>query len=93
MAFFLETALYTFTCRKNLYLPKFERIYELPQLGVKISKPQLLVVMAIISSWKQKTPKPADIQNNSLLDDVFSNKGRLLALSDLEVESDPQLNH
>ena len=33
--------------------------------------------MAIVSSWQQKTPKPSDIQNSSLLEDVFPTKGKI----------------
>ncbi|KAL4227239.1 Vacuolar protein sorting-associated protein 13B [Mactra antiquata] len=56
---------------KNSYLPKLEKVYELPQFSVNLSKPSIHVVMAIISSWKQNIPKPSSILSNSLMDDVF----------------------
>ncbi|KAH3830482.1 hypothetical protein DPMN_103726 [Dreissena polymorpha] len=50
-------------------------MYELPQLTMTLSKPAIHVAMAIVSSWKQNTPKPADILANSLLDDMFPSTG------------------
>ncbi|WAR00328.1 VP13B-like protein [Mya arenaria] len=55
----------------NIYLPKIEKMYELPQVSVRVSKPALHVIMAIVSSWKQNNPKPADIMASSLLEDLF----------------------
>lgn len=61
---------------KNSYLPKFERVYELPQISLSLSKAGLLVAMEILSSWQQKNPRPSDILANTLLEDVFPQEGK-----------------
>ena len=59
-----------------MYLPKLEKVYELPQVSLSLTKANLLVLMEIISSWQQSNPKPADITTSTLLEDVFQNNGK-----------------
>ena len=62
--------------RKNSYLPRMEKVYELPQVSLCLTKAGLLVITEIISSWQQTTPKPSNIVANSLLEDVFPSVGK-----------------
>ncbi|KAK3589215.1 hypothetical protein CHS0354_020076 [Potamilus streckersoni] len=71
-----SAALYTRTLLlsvywKSSYLPRFEQLYELPQISVSLNKAGLHGILHIVFSWQQKNPKPADIMTNSLLDDLF----------------------
>ena len=65
---------------KNSYLPKIERVYELPQFTLSVSKAGLIVVIEILSSWQQKMPRPSEIEANTLMEDVFPNEGKCKAL-------------
>ena len=58
--------------RRNSHLPKVEQVYELPQGTAGISLPNLLLLMRVVSSWKQKKPSMRALQEDSLIDDVFS---------------------
>ena len=60
---------------KNSYLPKIERVYELPQFTLSVSKAGLMVVIELLSSWQQKNPRPSDIVANTLMEDVFPTEG------------------
>ena len=61
---------------KNSYLPKIERVYELPQITLSLSKAGLMVVIEILSSWQQKNPRPSEIGANTLMEDVFPQEGK-----------------
>ncbi|KAL3889914.1 hypothetical protein ACJMK2_002232 [Sinanodonta woodiana] len=56
---------------KSSYLPRFEQLYELPQMSASLNKAGLHGLLHIVFSWQQKNPKPTDILTNSLMDDLF----------------------
>lgn len=64
-----------FSVRQNLHLPHVEWMYEIPFVILSTTKPQLLLIAHIVTSWREKTPKPWLLMGNSLLEDTFKPQG------------------
>ncbi|XP_063419366.1 intermembrane lipid transfer protein VPS13B-like [Mytilus trossulus] len=56
----------------NSHLPKVEKMYELPEISINLNKANLLLILEIYQSWTQNSPRPTDINTNSLMEDVFT---------------------
>ena len=69
--------------RKNSHLPRMEKVYELPQVSLCLTKAALLVMTEVLSSWQQTTPRPSNIVTSSLSEDVFPSQGKDITLERL----------
>ena len=59
------------TFRNNPLQPKTEKTYELPNLTVNLTKPQLMLMMHIGATWCQSSPDPMQLPTVSLVEDTF----------------------
>ncbi|CAC5371342.1 VPS13B [Mytilus coruscus] len=69
----------------NSHIPKVEKMYELPEISINLNKANLLLILEICTSWTQNSPRPTDINTNSLMEDVFTTDDDQAVLPLLEV--------
>ncbi|XP_052096921.1 intermembrane lipid transfer protein VPS13B-like isoform X1 [Mytilus californianus] len=69
----------------NSHIPKVEKMYELPEISINLNKANLLLILETCTSWTQNSPRPTDINTNSLMEDVFTTDDDQVVLPLLEV--------
>ncbi len=50
-------------------------MYELPQVGIAMTMPHIVMLAHMVLSWSEKTPNPGRLLDTSLLADVFKSIG------------------
>ena len=51
-------------------------MYELPQLTANLTRPQVLLALQVLNSWKQRHPDPMKFATLSVIEDIFRPTGR-----------------